>query len=282
LFTFILIPILIIAPVAILLYYFWVRDKWQREPWSLIFKLFGLGCVAVIPAAIIELIIPGNRLVLDGIPEAMFSAFIGVSLVEESVKYIFTYFFTFRSRHFNEEYDGIVYGVSVGLGFAFLENILYVASAVFFDQAPIAIAIQRALTAVPVHALNGVIMGFFIGRAHFERNPSRRLFINFQGLLYAVLIHGLYDFFIFTVPSLPSNIVTWAIIGIFSIMAIQWAIALALTKTASDRSESQTINRLDIRFGHHPTRHRPRFCRTCGHPLTGSGRFCKHCGNPIE
>jgi RsiW-degrading membrane proteinase PrsW (M82 family) len=64
--------------------------------------------------------------------------------------------------------DGVVYGAVASLGFATLENILYVTPNGF------AVAAARAFTAVPGHALLGVIMGYYVGRAKFHSNEQQR------------------------------------------------------------------------------------------------------------
>jgi hypothetical protein len=82
--------------------------------------------------------------------------------------------------------DGVVYGTAASLGFAALENILYVSEGGF------GLAVMRAVTAVPGHALLGVIMGFYVGRARFD--PERRRRWLRLALVIPILLHGLYDF----------------------------------------------------------------------------------------
>ena len=87
--------------------------------------------------------------------------------------------------------DGIVYAVMISLGFATIENIFYVF--VYADDS-LSVAITRMFTAIPLHAVCGVILGYFVGLAKFSSNQKRLLF---KGLFLAVLIHTLYDYFIF-------------------------------------------------------------------------------------
>jgi RsiW-degrading membrane proteinase PrsW (M82 family) len=177
---------LVIAPAGILFYYFWVRDRWEHEPPSMIWKLFGLGCLSIIPAVILDIIIFGLETTPETIADVFMFSFIAAGLIEETSKFWFVYFYTRRSRYFSEEYDGIMYAVAVGLGFAFAENILYVVSALMQDSSGLSIAILRAFTAVPAHALDGVILGYFIGRSHFEKSFARKVSLNLTGLLLAV------------------------------------------------------------------------------------------------
>lgn len=94
-----------------------------------------------------------------------------------------------RKKEFNEPFDGIIYSTFVSLGFATLENVVYVM------QSGFSTGIARMFTAVPAHYAFGVIMGYYVGKAKFdEKNRASYLL---RGLLYAVLLHGLYDFFVF-------------------------------------------------------------------------------------
>jgi RsiW-degrading membrane proteinase PrsW (M82 family) len=117
-------------------------------------------------------------------------AFFVVGLGEELLKYLVLVLYAFRKPSFNEPFDGIVYGVMIGLGFAALENIFYVM------EGGIGVAVLRMFTAVPMHAAFGVIMGYYVGLSKFYRG-SARMETSVMGLLFAVLLHGLYDFVLF-------------------------------------------------------------------------------------
>ncbi|HRI28958.1 MAG TPA: PrsW family glutamic-type intramembrane protease, partial [Chitinophagales bacterium] len=115
-------------------------------------------------------------------------AFVAVALSEEFAKYLFLRFVMFNKTAFNEPFDGIIYAVMIGMGFAAFENVLYVA------EGGVSVAVLRAFTAVPAHAAFGVIMGFYVGLAKF--NPDNRQRLLLTGLFWAVVAHGAYDFFI--------------------------------------------------------------------------------------
>ena len=289
---------LVFAPAALLFYFFWVRDRWEREPWPLLWALIGLGCLSVIPAAIIEIAFSGLEFDVKTLGQAFTGAFLVAGLTEETVKFVFVYLYTRRARHFQEEYDGIMYTVAVGLGFAFLENILYVGSALVTGQGSLEIAIARAFTAVPSHALDGVIMGYFLGRAHFMDDPADKLKANFQGILYAVLFHGLYDFFAFTLFVIPENMVGWCVAGLFWTLVVEWGTAHRLVRIAQERSATQhrihafpiltadamtTSGETDpsqpeVQIQFHPSTWSRRFCRFCGKPVEPNAQYCRNCG----
>ena len=227
---------LVFAPAAILFFYFWVRDRWEREPWSILVSLLGLGCIGVLPAAVIESVMVGFKFEVTTLWHAAAMGFLVAGLVEESIKFMIAYWFTKRSSYFSEEYDGIIYTVAVGLGFAFAENILYIGAALFSEGAPLATAIARAFTAVPSHALDGAVMGYFIGRAHFAEGPAERMKLNFLGLLFAILFHGLYDFFAFSTFVLPERVAGWSIAGLIWTLCVQWGTVHRLIVTAQLKS----------------------------------------------
>jgi len=177
-----------IAPVAIILFYIYNKDKYDKEPLRFIFKMMIFGGLICIPAALMELILSGP-LLGDGsrLSQVFIYSFVGIGLVEEGFKYMVLKRITWKSVYFNERFDGIVYGVAVSLGFAAFENILYVIGG------GMSIGILRAFTAVPMHAVLGVLMGVAYGKAKFDEAGPRALL--FKSLAIPTFYHGLYDFF---------------------------------------------------------------------------------------
>jgi RsiW-degrading membrane proteinase PrsW (M82 family) len=175
-----------IAPSLLIVWYFHRRDVFP-EPGRVIWATFGLGVVIVFPVILVELVIAA---VVNQVPGAVLrgalDAFGVAAFTEESFKLLVLLTYVWRHRAFDEPMDGIVYGVVASLGFATLENVLYV------FQGGVGIAVMRALTSVPSHATEGAIMGYFIGRAKFA--PSGRAALVAAGFGAAFLLHGLYDF----------------------------------------------------------------------------------------
>jgi RsiW-degrading membrane proteinase PrsW (M82 family)/ribosomal protein S18 acetylase RimI-like enzyme len=178
---------LAIAPgIAICLFIFH-RDAYNREPKRNLFAAFLLGAATVFPAAGIE---TGLNIYLDNtIKSTAISAFLVVALTEELGKFIVLRFYAYPKKSFDEPLDGIVYGIMIGMGFATLENILYV------QKFGMQTAFLRMFLAVPAHATFGVLMGYHAGNAKFDAANSTKFLLT--GLLWAVLFHGLYDFFLF-------------------------------------------------------------------------------------
>lgn len=199
---------LALLPSALILRYFLKRDAFP-EPRGAIAKTFLWGVASIVPAVILALIlisiVPS---VSDGDTSGAFAraaviSFFGAAIPEELFKFAVLFFYCRRLSHFDEPMDGIVYGVTASLGFATLENVLYV-----FDGG-IGLAIMRGFTAVPGHALFGAVMGFYFGLAHFV--PGRRR-LYWAAYLLPVLLHGLYNT---PLMALHSNVsAAWALLSI--------------------------------------------------------------------
>jgi len=180
---------LAIAPGIGLCLFIYFRDKFEKEPFKLLRNSFLFGMLSIIPAAIIELIFSAVGINENqGFFITLIYAFLIVAVAEESCKFFILKRYVYKKTDFNEPFDGIVYAVMISMGFATLENILYVV------QSGIGTAVLRMFTAVPLHAVCAIFMGYFVGRAKFSEHKARNLFL---GLLIAVIIHGLYDFFLF-------------------------------------------------------------------------------------
>ncbi|RKD92692.1 PrsW family glutamic-type intramembrane protease [Mangrovibacterium diazotrophicum] len=175
-----------LAPVAILLAYIWLRDKYEKEPWQLLLKALALGAISVIPVLFVERFLMGFIDLFSGYLRAFWNAFVVAAFTEELFKFIFLYLLIWKSRDFNEKFDGIVYAVFISLGFAGVENVMYVLN---YGHG---VGITRALTAVPAHFLFGVSMGYFFGMARFY--ADRRPAMIRMALLVPMLLHGIYDF----------------------------------------------------------------------------------------
>lgn len=155
------------------------------------------------------------------------SVFIGIALIEEGVKYFFLKKYLYAREEFNEPMDGIVYAVMISLGFATVENIGYVFGSESEDGQGLFVAVMRMFTAIPLHAVCGIILGYFVGLAKFSENSKPLLY---KGLFLAILVHGLYDYFLFlgegrgdteAVQLLILSMITLAIAIYFSKKAIK-------------------------------------------------------------
>ncbi len=204
---FFLLAIALAPGAAIGLYIYW-KDKHEREPLGLLVKSFFFGVISTLITLLISW--PISRLVpLDptSLTQQAVHAFLLVALIEEFSKFIFVRWVLYPNKNFNEPFDGIVYSVTVSLGFAGLENILYVM------DGGVETAVLRMFTAVPAHASFGVLMGYFLGKAKFEHKKAHYAI---YALGVATLFHGAYDYFWFIsyVPGIWIGAVISLIIGI--------------------------------------------------------------------
>jgi RsiW-degrading membrane proteinase PrsW (M82 family) len=179
------------APSLFLLTFFYLKDRYEREPLQHIMMAFGLGLYAMIAghgiASTAETWVPRDWLMLGGEPAKLFDAFILSGFVEELAKWVVLVAAVYHWDEFDEPLDGVVYGVAVALGFATLENLLFVA------RLGLSVAWMRALFAVPAHALFGATMGYYAGRAKFDRGG--KLWRDRTLCLFApVGFHGCYDY----------------------------------------------------------------------------------------
>ncbi len=179
---------LAISPVLIILFYIYFRDKYEKEPYYLLFTGVFYGVIIAFPILFFEHFIDGFS-PKEKIAEAFFNSFFVASFTEEIFKFIVLFFLIRQNKNFNEPFDGIVYSVFISLGFAGIENVLYVLNPEFGG---IETAFLRAIFSVPAHALFGVFMGYYF---------SCYKFFEAKGYLYLIfaffapfLLHGLYDF----------------------------------------------------------------------------------------
>lgn len=180
-----------VAPSLALLYYFYLKDKYEKEPGQMLIKAFALGSLAVIPVVFFELRLNIFDLAEMDYLKAGYTAFIVAGLVEEGFKFFIFWFFLWKNKNFNETYDGIVYSVFISLGFATTENIGYVLLSGYHT------AFIRSITAVPAHALFGVTMGYYLGKARFADKKEKMKYL-LLAFTVPVVLHGIYDFILFS------------------------------------------------------------------------------------
>jgi len=178
-----------VGPSLLILFYFFLSDKF-KEPKSTIAIVFVLGILICLPAGILNNFMAENFGSGD-YKKDLTHSFLGPAWTEEILKFFVLYAIVLRRREFNEPMDGIVYGVVASLGFATYENYDYVFRlAETWSIAPQQMAIWRSYSAVPMHGLNGCIMGFYFGMYAFTANKKFLVL----SLLIPFLLHGFYNF----------------------------------------------------------------------------------------
>lgn len=187
-----------IIPTLLLVWFYYRQDKRKPEPKGLVIGVFLMGIVVTIPVIVVELLLGRVENVFLEVPLVyhFFRAFVVAALCEEWFKLLIVKNIAYRNIHFDEIMDGIVYTITASLGFACLENILYVL------DGGLQVALLRAFTAVPMHALASGMMGYYVGKAKFSAEPQQEKAFFKKGIWAAILIHGVYDFILFAGPDI--------------------------------------------------------------------------------
>ena len=210
-----------LAPVLIILFYIYFRDKYDKEPLGLLLKALLMGIVIIVPVIFIE------RLLMNLIPQsskvaaAAYHAFVVAGSTEELFKFLALYLLVWKSPSFNEKFDGIVYAVFVSLGFAGVENVLYVM------DGGMQTALTRALTAVPAHAIFGITMGYYLGIARMYKELQGPYLA--RALLVPILLHGIYDFILMVE-------VGWLLLLFIPYVIVLYVMGMKKMKAHSDTS----------------------------------------------
>ena len=252
-----LLIIISILPVFLIGLFIYKKDK-QKEPKKILIKLFlaGIGSCFLTLAmtfgleALFPIFAADPKELNFG--ELIINVFIGVALVEETSKWLMTYFVSYKDSNFDEFYDAILYCAFVALGFACFENIFYVL------EGGISIGILRALFSVPGHVCDAVIMGYFLGLAKISdvnnRKNLKRKNIALS-ILFPTITHGIYDYCLYA-----SNVVFLMVFFIFVICVYVYVI-----------KKIKKVSSIDKKF-----KYKDNFCPNCGRVVDAN--FCPVCG----
>ena len=257
---YIILLFLAVVPSYVLAKYVYQNDVIEKESKSLLTKLFFGGFLSALIAIIISLIIDyfvKSDEMLTSLPKTFIYAFLMVGVVEETSKYIVLRKITWNNREFNYIYDALVYATYVSLGFATIENIMYV-----FEYG-IHTAVTRALLAVPGHLSFGIFMGYFYGfsKKYYLKNDRKNYKINnLLTLLAPSLGHGIFDFCLFSNNSI-------FLLGYFVYVVILFKVASNLLKKVS-KEDMQLVNTNSFHY-----------CPYCG--SVAKGLYCSNCGNRL-
>lgn len=265
---------LAVAPTLFILLYIYKKDRYEPEPLHLIAWVFFLGALSVIPAGLIELLFP----------EGVFSSAIVAPVVEEGLKFLVVYFAVYHLPEFDEPMDGIVYAAAASLGFATIENILYVL------DGGLAVGIVRAIASVPGHVVFACVWGFALGIARF-RPENERARIILTGLFSGMLLHGIFNFSLEVIGALGLLLILVVFIPLGWWMTCK-NIGCAHTDPASacstqGREAAASANEIRQKVvpdpGMQPAGSEDpipsrQFCTNCGAHLKPGMLFCENCG----
>jgi RsiW-degrading membrane proteinase PrsW (M82 family) len=222
------------APGVFWLWYFYHRDKLEPEPQHLVLRTFFLGLFVAIPAAIAEFVLSFVLIFFLFWVEKLFLAQVAAFMtlviiapvVEEYFKYLAARTSVYRHADFDEPMDGIVYAAAAALGFASIENVLYlfVAKQEAGWLGVEIVFIARALLSVPGHVLFSSIWGAALGRAKFiqDQAVTRRLILG--SLLGAMALHGFFNFLAgLSIAAQENAAYAWVgAVGILALSVLAW------------------------------------------------------------
>lgn len=191
-----------LLPVAAILWYIYRKDKQQPEPLKWLLKAFVYGIISCFIGMALSLAISALAGIYwdmdthSGVSEAFADAFLSAAIPEEFAKFLMLWLLLRKNPYYDELFDGIVYAVFVSMGFAGVENILYLVDGMA-DGSWISTGIVRALLSVPGHALFAILMGYYYSLYHFgvSRNVKTAIMI----LAAPVLAHGIFDGILFSI-----------------------------------------------------------------------------------
>lgn len=171
-----------IAPALALFSYLYLRKQIAKEPSKTLFHAFIYGAIMTFPILFIQHVFEEEHVFNN----EFFRNVVFTSSLEEFFKWMILFILVYKTIEFEDAYDGILYGASVSLGFATVENILYLLS-FGLDTAFI-----RALLPVSSHALFGVVMGYYFGKAKFSLTSEKMKWIAIACFA-PFLLHVLYN-----------------------------------------------------------------------------------------
>lgn len=271
-----------ILPVIALCYYVYKKDQ-HREPADLLFKLLGLGALTTIPAAFIERfldsIFPSESAVSFIV--LFINVFMGIAIIEEGLKWLIIKFKSYDNQEFDEIYDIIVYSVFTSLGFAAIENILYVL------KGGMGVAILRAILSVPGHACFAVLMGYYFSKAKvagINNNKSKCTTNKILSILVPTVFHTMYDALLIWFTQVQTGDV---VLYFFTFDIIMVVICFITVNRVSKVQQNLSTNLAEGNIVNNnglvevKTNHNINFCPLCGNNVVNSN-FCSKCGLKIR
>ena len=248
------------APGAFWLWFFARKDRYRPEPKKLIALTFGLGMASTIPVGFFNDALFGDSIfALDvQITAVLVRSLVISATVEELAKYLAVRFGAYRTLHFDEPSDGLVYSTAASLGFASLENVVYV-----IVHGPEVMILRGPLSTVG-HVVFSGLWGYALGRS---KQPRKSLWLaSIVGISCASVLHALFNISAFAASVSPiSIVVALAIVP----LGIWWV-----------------LRRFDWANSVSPFRFRRNYpqikCPACGNSISVISHYCRFCGQRID
>lgn len=184
-----------IVPALFWLWFWLHEDKAKPEPKALIGEVFILGCLVVIPAYFLEKFFNVNNTPL--FQNNLLTLFLFWAIIEETLKYLAVYWGSLRTRFYDEPVDAMIYMITGALGFAAVENTLFILSALQTGASGsleyLLTGNYRFLGATLVHIVASAIIGGIIGLTFYSRRLKKVIYLCL-GLATAIILHALFNY----------------------------------------------------------------------------------------
>ena len=258
--TFVGFALIALAPGIFWLWFFVRKDIYRPVPRRMLAMAFGLGCISTIPALIAEFVLIGARIEVEHlIQSAPLSGIVVAMLLvvgpaEETCKFVAAWIKPYRSIYFDEPIDGLVFAAAASVGFASIENFLYV-----MEMGP-AVMLVRAPVSTLGHMAFSCIWGYAYG-LHQASNYRKHMTVA-GALVLSAVVHGVFDILLLT-PALGFlGIGMVFALGVWAFRRFQWG---------------QKISPFRFRRNY-PTA----ACAACGEQVRLTSRYCPFCGVPAK
>lgn len=183
--------LLIFLPIIVFAFWTYKKDKYDKEDILVLLKYFILGMLISFLAILIEKFLLKER-IFQGDIKLIYTSFIVAGVTEEILKGLILFLLATKEQNYNEKLDGIVYSIFLSLGFATIENIIYMNYERIYSIYEIALV--RAFISIPGHIMFAITMGYYISKYKFEENKIKRRQELILAFLIPILIHGTFDF----------------------------------------------------------------------------------------
>ena len=179
-----------VAP-ALLWLWFWLReDKEKPEPNGLIAVIFFIGMICV------AFVIPLERFVQNNVNSKVWQI-IDWATIEELIKYLGVVILLYKMNRVDKPIDWPIFLITVALGFAALENTMFLIKPLSLNQATVSLLTGelRFLGSTLLHAVSSGVIGIALGLSFYMRKIAQKIYL-LGGIILAIALHSAFNFFI--------------------------------------------------------------------------------------